>query len=292
MVFRQYGDATYRIAWTSEGERIAREIADAEKVSDATDELVIVQIAERNLKDMEQREDAVEFLVGAFRKHWEITEDICAWEEEKLRRLLTEVQSRVWQHRIEEEAQLHQKVLEDEKRRKMARAKAAARERAEKEARVRSAKLTRQIAKEFGCTTRQALNMRNEGTTDPTRATRLAEILGGDPEVYLRRRRRRRTTDLVPRITGIELEEASFFNFLSEELDRAGAGDMLKSFQMRKDEMRWWNPKSLEELLQQGRLLGLEGNLLSEAEHVWKSLQVWRIATICRVATHEITEGI
>lgn len=292
MAFRQYGDATYRIADCSERERIAQEIAEAEKGSDINDLSVIAAIAARNLKDMERCEYAIEFMVDAFRRHWEGTDDFCAWEEERLWRLLTDVQSRVWEERIAEESRLRQEAQERQRRQNMARAEAAARERADKEARVRNAKLTRQIAEEFGCTTRQALNMKNEGTTDPGRATRLAEILGGNPEVYLRRRRRRRTTDLVPRITGIELEEASFFNFLSDELEHTDAGNMLKSFQVRRDEMRWWNPKSLEELLQQGRLLGFEGNLLSEAEQVWKSLQVWRIVTICRVATHEIAEGI
>jgi hypothetical protein len=240
--------------------------------------------------DMERGESSVAFLHELMREHWEVSETDEVWNDEVLLRL-RRAMSDLWQKKdAQEEARRAQRRAEELKR-KAATERRRAEEAEAKAKRENDAKLHDQIARELGITKRHARNLRSEGTRDPERARRLAEITGDDPSKFLKTGRRKRETDLVKMFMTAEHGHVSFTHFISDEDDEI-ADDELRSFLKENVRKLTWGEDldSLESLVHRMRDLGYELSL-ETAEDLWKAYKLWRIRTISSIAICDVEDG-
>ncbi|SDI57862.1 hypothetical protein SAMN05216338_102598 [Bradyrhizobium sp. Rc2d] len=249
-------------------------------------EALIRGVAKDNFGNMERAESAVMFMADVLQEHWERCGEV-PWPRETLASLLTAIQEEVWEEKQAAGERLAVARRQADLARKMAVAEEAAQKRATEETRKRDAEATKRVASEFGITTRQARNLRVEGTVNPRKAEQLAIILGTEPAAHLRRRRRR-GINLVKLFADVKIEDARFCRFLSDEDIGRDTNALIDFFKNNQGRIGIWEPESLEDVVHQARLLRFPHCSLDLAEEAWKSFQIWRIETICRTALYDI----
>jgi hypothetical protein len=251
----------------------------------------VYELGFRLFQDMERRDSSVEFLHYLMLEQWTAEEQDAASWSEMVRARLERAMQDLWRMRDQREGEIQAQHEAQARKQHAAAAKRRAEEAEAKAKRENDAKLHDQIARELGITKRHARNLRSEGTRDPYRARRLAEITGDDPSKFLKTGRRKRETDLVKMFMTAEHGHVSFTHFISDEDDEI-ADDELRSFLKENVRKLIWGEdlNSLESLVHRVRDLGYE-LLLETAEDLWKAYKLWRIRTISSIAIYDVEDG-
>jgi hypothetical protein len=250
----------------------------------------ITDIGRRLFADMARGSSGLDFLHHYMCEHWQHP-DAASWDK-TVHQCLQNAMEECWAQKDAELAKRAAWSRAQQIEGQKTTAQQLAAEKAAKVQRERDAQLTKLIAKEFNISPRHARNLRNEGTADPVRAARLAEVLGGDPSDYLRKGRRKRETDLVRMFMTAEHAQVSFTHFISDP-DEAITDDDLKEFlraNIRK--LKWGEDLySFEAVVDRTRELGYTSLSLEAAENLWKAYKLWRIRTISSIAIYDVEDG-
>ena len=273
-------------------DRIMIELEDEAAFVDALTWEQLRRFAKNKLVRVDRGVESIHIVAKSFERYFREKGERSPWGAQNLLDLLSDAHTEAWAEM--DSAQHHVIALMESASTKLQHPQARSdKAKRPKEPPKSNAELTKEIALALDVTTRHARNLRDEGTSDPRKAQVLARILGTSPQQHLRRSRRRRSEKLAKRFDEFQIEDACFDLFVLDETTDAYFNPLVRSFRERWQQMgRWWNPKSLEEIVQQTRLLDIPPCSLEIVEEVWKSFQVWRIRTICRVAISEIHEGI
>jgi hypothetical protein len=251
------------------------------------EEWVIYEIGLDIFKDMEKQEYSITFVHALMQNHWQISETDDAWNSLVLH-ALGKAMDDLWRARYaRKEAEEARRKAEQITREQEAEQRRAEEE-AEKNEKKAHAALARQISKEFGVTLRQARTLRDEGTSNPERAQRLAEISGRDASTFLRKDHRKRNADLVRLFMAVDHQHVTFTHFV-HDADKVISNEALRVFL---DENKSkFHPgedfKSLQRMIERLSELGCPLTLES-ATTLWREYTVWRINTISGMARYDV----
>jgi hypothetical protein len=164
------------------------------------------------------------------------------------------------------------------------------RERAEEERlkRVREhhAENVRKCVARFGCTTRYAQMMLRDGVKQMDRARELAELLGGDPAHYLRRKAKSgKQPDLAAMLLRARPAGISLRDYADDDTDLQGdaRAALFKLYDVL-DECR-----KFEQFLLFARERGIE---VDTAHFVWLSYQKWHVEAVADRASQQVQDEI
>lgn len=195
-----------------------------------------------------------------------------------LETVISETTKTLEQERSQESAE---RIVKSEAARKRARAEQRSRKENEKAHALKVAKL----AEAMQCSKRYARMLLTDGTKLPSRAKQMADILGGQPWLYLRSRikpgRRPRVADVFMRLN---VPDCYFSDFARQaELPAALRGPLNK---LRRTSEHF---TTLEQLAVHAASCGVD---FKTATILWGHFKLWRIEAIADQATDEVAESL
>ena len=270
-------------------ERVLERLAEyGDALDDPPDLFTAYEIGLDVLADMKKCDYSIAFLHQLMREHWQVSETDEDWDATVLE-VLRDAMNHIWEKRSAEEAAEEARREAEQIKRKQEAVRAVANEEAEKEAREQKAALARQISNEFGVTLRQARTLRDEGTSNPERARRIAEISGKDVSTILRKDHRKRNANLVKLFLTVDHEHVTFTHFV-HDADKVVSDEAVRVFlDENRDKFRPGEDfKSLEQMIERLKELGCPLTTIESATTLWKDYVVWRINTISGMARYDV----